>query len=1415
MKATTNTLAKTHNVAETVNLIIITNPLQPAESRQIYHREWNDGFLQDYTGELSGQWVIQSSHRGTVDQTLVGEMKPHPGEYIVLVPLLGGGDGGGKDILRLVAMVALVVVSGGIASGAGIGGFGATASGAMTAGSIASAVAIQVGGTLLINKLLPVATPEDDSGSSNQSYGIDGPKNVSTEGIVFPLVYGEHWVGGNIISMFVDNVGTSQQYLNMLIALSEGEIESISEITINDQPLSSYSDVIISPRYGLDNQEVIPYFNDIVVPVNRGLKVPRHMLANWNDSEAQRQANLKTLDASYYLGHTTTGDANRIRVDCVFPIGLGVKHNNGKFDQGSSPEDGCNFVVGYRESGTTDDFKPLGAWGGSNLMSGSTSSGGLLFDGTFHPDTQTYGESSYLDELNSEGYAAKTGILPTGLGVLARGNSQSTIRRSYYSGELDPSKRYELRIYNSQNDDVAETRRHNILFIADINQIQYDDIRYNHTAMLGLRIKMNDQLNSIPTVLSRVKGIKCQVFDEITQSFVREWTNNPAWIVYDCLTHARYGASVPASKIKLSYFRQWAQYCVDQSLTFNGAITESSNIWDAIKPILRVGRSRLVRSGTKYQVATEKLKPSQMLFSMGNIRQGSLSVSWSSMEGRANEVHVKYYDKNDTNKPKTVIVQDNVARLRGDDVRKSDIDLRGVDNVDQASREGAIALNLNKLTQSVSFDAPVESIAITLGDVFSVQHDMSQWGSGGLLAAGSTVSVINLDKPVAMEVGRSYQVLVKHDFITEHTNTISQILGNTVYFSEAFNPDSYVRITRLIGGAAGVDYGVLEFAWSGTKYGVILDKTVGLQVGHEIELRDTDVLEFAGVVLSVGESDSITLSAPLRKAPLKYSGYAFGIAGSVVKQFTCLSISGTGDMWRTISGLEYREDALSDVPIDVVVPEYLSYPMIVNVDFEGWSQTGSSAGNPNRVEVSFHWSSVSSIYDRAEVFVINKDEIRSIGTYTDKAVIEANEGDAIAVAIVPIDRYGRKPDFSLVNKHSYSVSNQFAIDSPLNLTVASELALTSTGQYQNNILLDFDAPADTFHVVSYECQYKLARRDDWMTLGNSLETHYEMNTVEIGIVQFRVRTVYLAGIHHSDWAFAQITILGTYDSMATIGLSDPVDPKLYISVDYRKARADIRVSVQRLADADIQPESFVLFYSADDIPNVIQLGSDDGNKLRFKSVEIPQEFSLDVTTGSTLTEIRYADPQDIVDVDLSGLWWVKVVSAVNGSTRFHKVAGASTSELQLPKGEQLSFLPQAGDTVIVAESGWHDSRLPEFKLAWVDDEVIVHGGVQFDTDYYVEVVQRAAEGTVQGNQSDKMLHYYPAFGPDTTAVFISMADFTLTDDVWNYNGTLDLKIPANMNWASVTCCFVRAGTAQDGATYVRSNILPLSIAGPA
>lgn len=108
---------------------------------------------------------------------------------------------------------------------------------------------------------------------SSPTYSWDGIRTLIDIGVPVPVIYGRHKIGGNVINQFLrvntvdavdkKDVSTEKTYLNLLLALCEGEISGISNIKINGNPIENYDGVESDYRLGTNDQSIIPEFGDL------------------------------------------------------------------------------------------------------------------------------------------------------------------------------------------------------------------------------------------------------------------------------------------------------------------------------------------------------------------------------------------------------------------------------------------------------------------------------------------------------------------------------------------------------------------------------------------------------------------------------------------------------------------------------------------------------------------------------------------------------------------------------------------------------------------------------------------------------------------------------------------------------------------------------------------------------------------------------------------------------------------------------------------------------------------------------------------------------------------------------------------------------------------------------------------------
>ena len=264
------------------------------------------------------------------------EYKLKDEDFLSIVPIPAGGGGGGKNILRVVAMVALAMVAAPLAApfmGATAGMVGAGVYGGLSGSLIYGGLqlAIVVGGGLLINSLLPMPTPaastSNNLSTTSSTYAFSSGSNSREIGATLPIMLGTARITPPIISSYLSLDG-DKQHLNILMAINDGEVDSISDIEINNQTISNFNDINYYTNLGTINQSAIGNFRDTVTTVS-----------------LSRSLN----ELNYETTYTTTGNSiNEIEVVMLFPNGLFYVKDDGAYQSRS-----VSIEISYKKSTDT------------------------------------------------------------------------------------------------------------------------------------------------------------------------------------------------------------------------------------------------------------------------------------------------------------------------------------------------------------------------------------------------------------------------------------------------------------------------------------------------------------------------------------------------------------------------------------------------------------------------------------------------------------------------------------------------------------------------------------------------------------------------------------------------------------------------------------------------------------------------------------------------------------------------------------------------------------------------------------------------------------------------------------------------------------------------------------------------------
>jgi len=229
------TLTILRNPFNTAGREILTNEFIPDKTIEQYFRHYTMG-LDEFVYSANGK-IVEADHI------------PGSSDYIAVCPVVG------KNILASILSVGLMLWTGGISSGAGIGH-------AITNSFWRGMASLAIGmvGGAIISHLFP-APKADNASQTTTSYGFGNLSAQTAQGGTLPKTYGTMMTAGTELAKHITTDG-DKQYLNLLLTGGQGPIDNITDIQINGNPIANYTGTVVDIRLGTNDQEVIPNFND-------------------------------------------------------------------------------------------------------------------------------------------------------------------------------------------------------------------------------------------------------------------------------------------------------------------------------------------------------------------------------------------------------------------------------------------------------------------------------------------------------------------------------------------------------------------------------------------------------------------------------------------------------------------------------------------------------------------------------------------------------------------------------------------------------------------------------------------------------------------------------------------------------------------------------------------------------------------------------------------------------------------------------------------------------------------------------------------------------------------------------------------------------------------------------------------------
>ena len=400
------------------------------------------------------------------------------------------------------------------------------------------------------------------------------------------------------------------------------------------------------------------------------------------------------------------------------------------------------------------------------------------------------------------------------------GRTPDTYQRDYLIN-LDGAFPVNIKVTRITADSSSSKLANEIQFNSYV-EIKYDQRTYPNSALVALKVDA-EQFTSIPTRKYLVKGIKVKIPHNATVRAdgslsytgtfngtlgAAQYTNDPAWCLYDLLTSSRYGLGahlVEADLDKFSFY-QASVYCSTQiddgtgtgntepRFSCNVSIQNQQEAYNVINQMCSVFRAMPYYQAGSLTITQDSPKDSSYLFTLANTLPPGFTYSNTSQKTRPTVVVAKYLDLElrDINYEE-VIDTANQARY-GSVVRN--IDAFACTSRGQANRLAKWLLYMENVEREVvTFVTSVDAgVVVRPGQIIEIADPVkSGERRGGRIQAATTNSVtVDDTTDLTYSVGSTLSAILPDGSV--ENKTVSSISGSVInlgqHFSSAPNVNS-------------------------------------------------------------------------------------------------------------------------------------------------------------------------------------------------------------------------------------------------------------------------------------------------------------------------------------------------------------------------------------------------------------------------------------------------------------------------------------------------------------------------------------------------------------------------------------------------------------------------------------------------
>ncbi|HAH7771215.1 TPA: DUF1983 domain-containing protein [Escherichia coli] len=379
------------------------------------------------------------------------------------------------------------------------------------------------------------------------------------------------------------------------------------------------------------------------------------------------------------------------------------------------------------------------------------------------------GDSTFVDVV-AEGEKS--------VGIKLTAKKTGVYYRSYELKLPKPGRAYKVRVVRI-TDDNSSQYLYNDTWVDSIGEIVDTPMNYPNSVLVGLKVNSEQFGSTMPSRSYLVRGLKIRVpsnYNEASNTYDGVWdgtfkllsSSNPAWILFDLLTNARYGLGqyVSESMIDLGQLYQIGRYCDEEvddgfggkekRFAINTQITSRQDAYRLIQDIAGAFRGMVFWAGGMVNIMQDSPSDPVMMFTNSNVKDGLFTYKGSARKDRPSVALVTYNNKEDGYKQNIEYVEDQDAMRRYGE-RKTEVVAFGCTSRGQAHRVGLWLLYTARMESDViTFTAGLDASFLMPGETVLIQNKYRAGKRNSGRIVEFTKNSITLDAPVSLAKSGSF-----------------------------------------------------------------------------------------------------------------------------------------------------------------------------------------------------------------------------------------------------------------------------------------------------------------------------------------------------------------------------------------------------------------------------------------------------------------------------------------------------------------------------------------------------------------------------------------------------------------------------------------------------------------------------------